>query len=91
MGRTDAEADIPVLWPPDVKIWLIGKDSDAEKNWRQEEKGTTENEMIVWLHWLMSLSKLQELVMDRETWCCGPWDLKESVMTEWLNRTELKL
>ena len=66
IGRTDAEAEIPILWPPDAKIW---KDPDAGKDWRQE-KGTTEDEMVGWHHWLndMSLNKLQELVMDREAW-----------------------
>ena len=49
-GRTDAEA--PILWPPDVKNWLTGKDPDAGKDWRQEEKGTTEDEMVGWHHWL---------------------------------------
>ena len=50
IGRTDAETEAPVLWPPDVKNWLIGKDSDAGKDWRQEEKGTTEDEMAGWHH-----------------------------------------
>ena len=49
-GRTDAEAETPILWPPDVKNWLIGKDPDAGKDWRQEEKGTTEDEMVEWHH-----------------------------------------
>ena len=52
IGRTDAEAETPVLWPPDVKSWLIGKDSDAGRDWGQEEKGTTEDEMAGWHHWL---------------------------------------
>ena len=52
IGRTDAEAEAPILWPPDVKNWLIGRDSDARKYWRQEEKGMTEDEMVGWLHWL---------------------------------------
>ena len=52
IGRTDAEAETPILWPPDAKNWLIGKDPDAGKDWRQEEKGTTEDEMIWWHHWL---------------------------------------
>ena len=51
-GRTDAEAETPILWPPDVKSWLIWKDPDAGKDWRQEEKGTTEDEMVGWHHWL---------------------------------------
>ena len=52
IGRTDAEAEAPILWPPDEKSWLIGKDHDAEKDWGQEEKGTTEGEMVGWYHWL---------------------------------------
>ena len=52
IGRTDAEAETPVLWPPHVKSWLIGKDSDAGRDWGQEEKGTTEEEMAGWHHWL---------------------------------------
>ena len=52
IGRTDVEAETPILWPPDVKSWLIGKDPDAGKDWGQEEKGTTEDEMVEWHHWL---------------------------------------
>ena len=52
IGRTDAEAEAPVLWPPDAKSWLIGKDPDAVKDWGQEEKGMTEGEMVGWDHWL---------------------------------------
>ena len=68
--RTDAGGETPKLWPPDVKKWLIWKDPDAGKDWRWEEKWTTEDEMVGWQHWLMdmSLSKLPELVMDREAW-----------------------
>ena len=51
-GRTDAEAETPILWPPDAKSWLIWKDSDVGKDWRQGEKGTTEDEMVRWHHWL---------------------------------------
>ena len=50
IGRTDAEAETPILWPPDAKNWLIGKDPDAGKDWRQKEKGTTEDEMVGWHH-----------------------------------------
>ena len=69
--RTDAEAETLILWPSDVKNWLLGKDPDAGKDWRQEEKGTTKDEMVGWHHRLdgHELSKLQELVMDREAWC----------------------
>ena len=52
VGRTDAEAETPILWPPDVKNWLVGKDPDAGKDWKQEEKGMTEDEMIRWQHLL---------------------------------------
>ena len=70
IGRTDAEAETPILWPPDAKNWLIWKDPDPWKYWRQEEKGMTEDDMIGWHHWLnrYELSKVQELVMDREAW-----------------------
>jgi len=52
IGRPNVEAETPILWPPDVKSWLIGKDPDAGKNWGQEEKGTTEDETVGWHHWL---------------------------------------
>ena len=73
IGRTDAEAETPIPWPPDVKSWLTGKDPDAGKDWGQEEKGTTEDETAGWHHWLdgHGLRKLQELVMDREAWCAA--------------------
>ena len=68
--RSDPEAETPILWPPDARDWFIKKDSDAGKDWRQEEKGSTEYEMVGWHHWLMdmSLSKFWVLVMDREPW-----------------------
>ena len=71
-GRTDAEAETPILWPPDVKYWLIGKDPDAGKDLAQEEKGTTEDERM--RCWMASLTQWtwvwvdSELVMDREAW-----------------------
>ena len=52
IGRTDAEAEAPILWPPDAKRWLLGKDPDSGEDWRQEEKGMTEGEMVAWHHWL---------------------------------------
>ena len=76
IGRTDAEAETPLLWPLDGKNWQIRKDPGAGEDWRQEDKGTTEDETVGWHHWLdgHSLSRFWELAMDRETWCatvCG--------------------
>ena len=73
IGRTHVEAETPILWPPDAKSWLIWKDPDVGKDWRWEEKGMTEDEMIGWHHRLNGhdLSKLQELVTDREPWCAA--------------------
>ena len=93
IGRTDAEAKAPILWPPDVKNWLIRKDPDAGKDWRQEEKGTTEDEMVAWHHWLNGHEFEQALgVGDGQgsLACCSPWGLKELNIIEWLSWTELK-
>ena len=70
IGSTDAEAEAPILWPPDAKNWLIGKDPDARKDWRQEEKGMAEDEMVGCHHWLSGheFEHSRELVMDREPW-----------------------
>ena len=78
-GRTDAEAEAPILWPPDAKNWLIGKSPDAGKDWRQEEKGTTEDEMVGWHLWLDGHEFEQALgAGDGQGGlvCCGPWGLR---------------
>ena len=69
IGRTDAEAEAPILWPPHAKSWLIGKDPDAGSDWGQEEKGTAEDEMAGWHHRLNGHE--WELVMDRKAWCAA--------------------
>ena len=92
IGRTDAEAQTPVLWPPHAKSWLIGKDSDAVRDWGQEEKGTTQNEMAGWQYWLDGRESEWTLgVCDGQGGlaCCDSWGRKESDTTEWLNWTEL--
>ena len=70
IGRTDAEAEAPILWPPDATSWLTEKDPDAGKDWRQEEKGEAEDEIAGWNNWLKGheFGKLQEMVKDREAW-----------------------
>ena len=86
--RIDVEAETPILWPPDVKTWLIGKDPDAEKERRWEEKGTTEDEMVGWHHWPDGHEFEQTPgVGDGQGGlaCCSPWGCKESDVTEWLN------
>jgi len=91
--RTDAEAESPILWPPDLKSWLIWKDPDAEKDWRQEEKGTTEDETVGWHHRLNGHEFEQILgVGDGQgsLECCSPWGRKEADTTEQLYWTELK-
>ena len=91
IGRTDAEAETPTHQPPDSNNWLIGKDTDVGKDWRQEEKGTTENEMVGWYHWLDGHESEQALgVGDGQgsVACCSPWGWKGSDMTEQLNWTE---
>ena len=91
IGRTDAEAETPILWPPDAKNWLIGKDPDSGKDWRQAEKETTEDEMVGWHHWLNGHEFDQTpRVGDGQgsLLCCSPWGCRELDMTKWLNWTE---
>ena len=93
-GRTDAKAETPILWPPHVKNWRIWKDCDAEKDWGQEEKGITEDEMARWHHrldgrefeWTPGVGDGQGGLA-----CCDSWGRRESDTTEWLNWTELCL
>ena len=92
-GRTDAEAQAPILWPPDVQSWLIRKDPDPGKDWGQEEKGKTEGAMVGWYHrlnghefgWTLGVGDGQGGLE-----YCSSWGRKESDMTEQLNWTELK-
>ena len=91
IGKTDAEA--PILWPSDVKRWLIGKDPDAGKDWRQEEKGSTEDEMVGWHHWLNG-HEFEQTPGDSEGQgslvCCSPWVHKESDTTEQLSKNSFE-
>ena len=93
IAKTDAEAETPIIWPPDVKKWLTGKDPGAGKDWRQEEKGMTEDEMDGCHHWLDGLEFEQPpgtVDGPGSLACCSPW-CRESDMTEALNRTDLWL
>ena len=88
IGRTDAEAETLILWPPDVKNWLIWKDPDAGKNWRQEEKGMTEDEMVGLHHWLDGHEYEQGLAVGDEQGSLAyysPCGRRESDTAEWLN------
>ena len=93
-GRNDAKAETPILWPPHAKSWLIGKDTDPGRDWGQEEKGTTEDEMAGWHHWLYGRESESIPGVDNgqgSLVCCDSWGRKELDMTEWLNWTELLL
>ena len=87
-GKNDAKAETPVLWPPDGKNWLIGKDPDAGKDWGQEEKGVTQDEMVGWHHQIHG-HKFEQALRNVDGQgslaCCSLWGHKESDMTEWLN------
>ena len=90
IGRTDVEAETPILWPPDSKNWLIEKDPDAGKDWRQEEKGTTQDEMVEWHHQLNGQEFEQAPGAgdgQGSLASCSPWGHKESDTTEQLNWT----
>ena len=88
IGRTDPEAETPILWSPDEKNWIIWKDPDAGKEWRWEEKAMTEDEMVRWHHQLDG-HELEQAPIDGEGQgilaCCSPWGHKESDAAEWLN------
>jgi len=88
IGGTDTEAKAPILWPRDLKYWLLGKDPDPGKDWREEEKGMTEDEMIGWHHWLNG-HEFEQTLEDSEgqgnLLCYSPLGHKESDTTEWLN------
>ena len=88
--RTDAKAETPILWPPDVRTWLTGKDPEAGKDWRQEDKGTTEDEMVGWHHRFNGHEFEQASGVGDGQWSlayCSPWGHKELDMTEWRNWT----
>ena len=92
LGRTDAKAETPLLWSPHAKSWLIGKDPDAGRDWGQEERGMTEDEMAGWHHWLDGREfEWSPGVGDGQGGlvCCTSWGRKELDTTEWLNWTEL--
>ena len=94
IGRTDTEAETPILRPPDAKNWLTGKDPDARKDWRQEEKVTTEDEMVGWHHWLNrhEFEQAPEVGDGQGSLvCCSPCGCKEPDTTERVNWTELCL
>ena len=86
-GRNDAKAETPILWPPHMKSWLIGEDSDAGRDWGQEEKGTTEDEMAGWHHWLDGREFEWSPGVGNEQGglaCCNSWGHKELDTTEWV-------
>ena len=93
IGRTDVETEAPILWPPDAKGRFDGKDPDAGKDWEQEEKGVTEDEMVGWHHWL-NRPEFEQTPRDsegqRSLVCCSPQGLKELDTTKQLNTSNQK-
>ena len=90
IGWTDAEAEATILWQPDARNWLIRKDPNSGKDWRQKEKRTTEDEMVGWYYWFDG----HESEQAPELWqwrvaCCSSWGCKKLDTTEWLNLTEI--
>ena len=87
-GRTDVEAKTPILWPPDAKSWLVWKDPDAGKDWRQEEKGTTEDEMVGW-------HEFEQALRDGEGQgspaCCRPWGHSQTWLRNWITTKTLNV
>ena len=94
VGKSDAEAEAPILWTPDAKNWLIGKDPDPGNNWRQEEKGMTENKMVGWHHQLDG-HEFKQAPGDGDGQeslaCCSPWGHKELDTTVQLNNDDLMM
>ena len=92
IGKTGVEVKTPILWPPVVKNWLIGKDLDTGKDWKQEEKGTAEDEMVGWCHWFNGYEFEQALGVgdgQGDLMCCSSWGLKNLGTTELPNWTDI--
>ena len=94
IGRTKDEAETPIMWPPYAKSWLIGKDPDAGKDWRQKEKGTLEDEMVKWHH-QFNRHEFEQTLGDFEEQgslaCCSPWVHKELDVIEWQQKQQCSL
>ena len=95
IGRTDIEAETPILWPPDAKSWLIGKDSHAGKDWRQKEKRRTEDEIAGWHHWLKEheFEQTREIVKNREAWCAAVHGVTKSQtwLSDWTTKKLIQI
>ena len=89
--RTDSEIEVPMFWPPNAKNWLIIKDPDGGKDWKQKKKGMTQDEMVEW-HDQLNGHEFEQALRNGEGWgnlvCCSPWCCKKSDMTEWLNNNK---